>query len=824
MMRAEISGGLAQLNFKPMLTTRKKLPIGKRVIIPPAADQANANIFRRYAIEEAHWIWPKSIPENETVHLLFRCKFHLPRATTLTIHASADQRYELLINDQLISRGPHRSDLYHWSFESHQVRLPAGRHTAEAIVSWLEPGLAPFAQVTWRGGFLLKAEGGGAHLLDTGLAPWRVRRLKGITFRPGIAHSFHVVGPGYNLVGPQLHGVAPADWLKPEALPKAWHLGANWYGNGSVRRDWALYPSPLPIPAGTRWQIGRVRAIARGPRAPLERFVNLPETESPTAHAIEKLIAHRTPWRIPPRTRLRAVIDLDNYYCGFPHLKLRGHGQVTLEWAESLFHEMTDYGKAHHKGQRDEVAGKFFHGFGDQFHHAGPARRYRPFWWRAGRYWLLSVETHDQPLVIEQLELEETRYPLERVDSFRSSQTAWDQVQPILWRGLQTGAHEIFTDSPYYEQMMYVGDTRVEALCQIICGGDNRLARRALELFDWSRWRTGFIAERYPSDPFQLSLTFSTLWVGMLHEFAWWCDDPAFVRARLAGARSLLEHFLPLLDPRGLLTRLPGWSFVDWVPSWERGIPPGERRDGSACVNLQFLLMLQALAALEASHGEPAMARRVRVLAARTSQAIVKAFWNESRGLFADDTTHTTWSEHAQVLSILANLLPAKRSRLVTGLLTTPDLARCSIYFSHYWFEAMRIARQAQAIVAKIDEWNQLPAQGFKTPPERLHDTRSDNHSWSSHPLFHLQATVTGVRPSSPGFKTVEIAPLPGPLDHIDSSVPHPQGLIKTKLHFVAGQCQGIIRLPIGLSGIFRWDGHSQPLRSGANSIKLGGK
>jgi alpha-L-rhamnosidase len=564
-----------------------------------------------------------------------------------------------------------------------------------------------------------------------------------------------------------------------------------------------------------------VRAIARGPKPSMERFGELPHSEAKTVRAIQQLLANKAPWTIPPNTSIRVVIDLDDYYCGFPHLKLKGQGCVTLEWAESLFHDETDYGKAQNKGNRDEVVGKIFHGFGDEFRHVGAPQCYRPYWWRAGRYWLLSIETGKHPLHIEQLTLEETRYPLERRDSFRSSQKAWDPIQPILWRGLQTGAHEIFTDSPYYEQMMYVGDTRLQALCHIVCGGDDRLVRRSLELFDWSRWRTGFIAERYPSDPYQLSLTFSTIWVGMLREYAWWRNDATFVRERLTGARCLLEHFIPLTDARGLLKRLPGWSFVDWVPTWERGIPPGERRDGSASVNLQFLLMLQALANLETAHGEPALARRVRTLAVSTGQAIVKAFWNDKRGLFADDTAHTSWSEHAQVLAILAGILPAKRPQLVTGLLTAPDLARCSIYFSHYWFEAMRVAGRGHEIVRKIDEWSQLPVQGFKTPPERLHDTRSDNHSWSSHPLFHLQATLTGVRPGSPGFKTVEITPLPGPLDDIDSIVPHPLGPIKTEIRFSARQCHGLIQLPAGLSGIFRWNGRTKPLHAGKNRIQF---
>lgn len=801
------------------MPAKSRPPVIQRVIVPPAPLPANGNICRRYAIEHADWIWHPNLPAHGTAHVLFRRSFRLKRRTRLLLHSSADQRYELRIDGHLLSRGPHRSDLQHWSFESHAVVLAAGRHTVEATVWWLPAGTAPWAQVSWRGGFILAAEGEPAALLNTGAARWQVRRLDGITLRHGIPHSFHVVGPGYAFDGPAYH--RPAAWHRPTVLAKPWHKSPDWYGNGTIQRDWALHPSPLPNFLSVRRQVGTVRAISQGaPASSPERFHALTPADQPLVARLESLLRRGTPLRVPAHTRLRVVIDLDDYYCGYPQLRLRGTGTVILEWAEALFHELTPYGKAVNKGQRDEVVGKFFHGFGDSFRHAGPARDYAPFWWRAGRYWQLTVETGAAPLVIERLDFEETRYPFDRRDRFTCDRPEWRTLQSILWRGIATSAHETFADSPYYEQMMYVADARIEALCQYVCTGDGALARRGLELFDWSRWRTGFVAERYPSDPIQLSLTFSTLWVGMLRDYAWWCDDPVFVRERLIGARSLLENFLPLRDERGLLARLPGWSYVDWTTSWKRGQPTGERDGGSASVNLQFLLMLQALVELEETFGEPALARRIGAIARSTAIAIRDAFWHEERGLLAEDIAHTAFSEHAQVLAVLAGILPpAQKHRALAGLLSAPDLTPCSIYFSHYWLEAVRRAGLGVGLVAKLDEWTQLIARGFKAGPEEMTVGRSDNHGWASHPLFHYHASLAGVRPATAGFKTVEVAPQPGPLKQIESRLPHPHGFIVTRLQFDGASCRGTVTLPRGLTGTFRWQGRSRQLRAGANRI-----
>ena len=56
------------------------------------------------------------------------------------------------------------------------------------------------------------------------------------------------------------------------------------------------------------------------------------------------------------------------------------------------------------------------------------------------------------------------------------------------------------------------------------------------------------------------------IWALILNDYMRWHNDPAFVKARAIGLRSMLEHFEPYLNADGLLTDLPGWSFMDWVP------------------------------------------------------------------------------------------------------------------------------------------------------------------------------------------------------------------------------------------------------------------
>ena len=108
---------------------------------------------------------------------------------------------------------------------------------------------------------------------------------------------------------------------------------------------------------------------------------------------------------------------------------------------------------------------------------------------------------------------------------------------------------------------------------------------------------------------------------------------------------------------------------------------------------------------------------------------------------------------------------------------------------------------------------------GLTTFAERPEPTRSDCHAWSASPNYDFLATVCGIKPSSPGFKTVRIEPALGELSKISASMPHPMGEIKISLA-KKGQngIKGTILLPEGLKGSFEWRGRILNLE---NEVKI---
>jgi hypothetical protein len=188
----------------------------------------------------------------------------------------------------------------------------------------------------------------------------------------------------------------------------------------------------------------------------------------------------------------------------------------------------------------------------------------------------------------------------------------------------------------------------------------------------------------------------------------------------------------------------------------------------------------------------------------------------------ADNLAHTEFSEHAQCLALLTDTLTGDQAkRCFEQLLTAPDLKRATIYFSFYLMETWQKFGRGDLILHRMDFWKSLVRQGLKTPVESPGDTRSDCHAWGSHPLFDLQASVAGVRPASPGFRTVRIAPLPGKLLKIISRTPHPDGFITLDLAFEDERCHGSVGLPPGITGTFVWHNQEQKLNGGVSLIDL---
>lgn len=796
----------------------------KRVIADtPARHPLWAGMRADLPIEQAAWIGPERFDREQPLFLRLRRRFELP-AGTHRFYLSADQRYQLWINGHFLAQGPDRSDLHHWSAAGYELRADGGPVVFELRLWWLPEPLAPLAQCTHRPGLVMKGEGCLDALLTTGKASWSAEDLSGaVSCAPLDLCGFHVVGPSFRMDMTAWDAPCPSVPMSVLRAPEEPER------HGARPRGWRLHPSRLPEQRSERITGGVLRAL----RSPAQDGPWTASMENPalTEEFEAFLKGSSGAFLMPPDNEIEVLIDLETYLCAYPQLRIsEGRGaELSLEWAESLFE--ADAGRSVKpdtpKGRRDEVEGKVFHGFGDSWRSGGASGVDLPvFWWRSGRYLRLILRTGPESLRLESFTLRRTGFPVQNDGRFTCDRPEMNALWPILAAGLEHCAHEQWVDCPYYEQLSYVGDHTATALGGYCLSREDTLTRRSLELFDWSRHENGWVAERYPSSIRQDSFTYAMLYPCLVRDYAYWRRDEAFVQSLLPGIRAMMHECLAWQGGDGLVHAVPGWGFVDWVPEWDRGCPPGAEAGDSSLVNLHLSRALGAWAELEAVCGEKGLIPWIGGLRARLNARIKSKYWSPESSLMADDSSRGHFSEHAQVWSLLSGVLTEAEQHacLRAWLSGAVTLAPMSIYFSHYGFEALYAAGESDAFFDRLRFWTALKAQGFHTTPERPEPSRSDCHGWGAHPLFHFFASIAGIRPASPGFRTVRISPMPGGLNHICLSLPHPDGALTfERVRRGDGRVDLRIGLPGHLTGKFVHGEVERPLEAGVNAFTVAG-
>lgn len=148
--------------------------------------RGNTNLVPLQPIDDAAWVWLDGVGVAKgayTPFVRFRCDFDAVAGAPLRFDVSADARFVLLLDGEIIARGPHVGTVQRWYYESYAVRnLAAGRHRMEAVV--FDPGAKGALSILSSGqnGFVLKAEGSYDTRLTTGKAAWRAAEVESIRY------------------------------------------------------------------------------------------------------------------------------------------------------------------------------------------------------------------------------------------------------------------------------------------------------------------------------------------------------------------------------------------------------------------------------------------------------------------------------------------------------------------------------------------------------------------------------------------------------------------------------------------------------------------
>jgi alpha-L-rhamnosidase len=774
---------------------------------------------------KASWIAHPTAPLREPAVFHFQKTIRLNAAPArFLVHVSADTRFILYVNGSRIGEGPARADLSHWRYETFDLApaLKPGENVIAAIV-WQYGVHTPLAQFSDRAAFLMEGDTEAETSVTTD-DTWLVELETGHSFVSRVVNGYwaglYAAGPGeridaatYNWDWKQKAQPAPSRWvhaasaMRESIYPSAAVASSRAYGFESI---WALVPDPLPPMEYSPVAAGRV---VRTDLAAASSFPNAPVV-------------------IPASRHVKILLDRQTMVNGYPELTVSGGegSRVTVRYTEALF-DSTQL-----RRNRNQVGDlQVLSPLQEEFLPDGQQRSFMPLTWRTWRYLELEITTAQMPLRLGGMRVYFTAYPFVERARFESDDPELAGIWEFCWRGARLGARETYMDTPFWEQLQYIGDTRIQALISYTVAGDDRLAQQALRAFDDSRRSDGLTQSRYPSHMPQYIPPFSMLFVNMLHDYWMYRPDSAFVKEILPGTRATLQWFLRRQRADGFLEKLPYWQAVDSPNQVKSEWPPLDAEGRSSIQTLLFVGALRDAAEIEAAIGDETLAMSYRRQAQLAADAVYHSCWNSTLGLIADTPEQRSYSQHANLYAILFDVIPqSEQTDVMRKILaadvptyrteTRPELAHVSYMFTFYLARAIQHAGFGDDYLQVIKPWREMLHKGLTTAPEYPDPNRSDTHAWSAHPVYDLLTIVAGITPAAPGFARIRIAPNLRALAEVSAAMPHPAGMIEARYKRKGDALEASITLPKGLEGVLVWNGHEYPLRAGNQTIVASGK
>jgi len=448
------------------------------------------------------------------------------------------------------------------------------------------------------------------------------------------------------------------------------------------------------------------------------------------------------------------------------------------------------------------------------------------------RYLQLQARVCARPLVIRSVIVEESSYPSDAPGEFSCSDVNLTEI----WKaGAYTAAvcrQDGMIDCPSREQRQWTGDTYIQSLLNYVTDGDARLVRKMLLQSAQTQRPDGMIMMASASDLEAGATTYipdySLCWILATERYLLHTGDVSVLAGLFPTIAKAIAWFLPYIDASGLLSDVPGWVFIDWSDRLDK-------RGEVLALNAMFAGALDAAARIAGLAGVPEYGRGWKELAASLRSAAAEAFWDESRGLYADartaDGLSATFSQQGNAAAIAFGIAPLRRwdsifaAILDEGKLKLTrtwrwdkerpfdpgkDIVLAQPYFSHFLHRALAMAGRVGDIVDNIKRrWTPMLEEGNTFWESwQLTEMTSRCHAFSATPTWDLSGYVLGVSALADGYTRFKVRPYFAGLQWARGKVPTPAGMLSVEWRRKGGNiCSGRgARCPLR-PVCYRWSG-----------------
>ncbi len=709
------------------------------------------------------WIWVRKSDTEQTATTVgcFRKQITLktlPKRVEAWV--SADQRYRLYVNGQLVSRGP----------TDPGEDYPGGKSQVQSGLYFCDyRDLTPYFHA-------------GMNLIAVEVFAVRMSSWYGSTGHPGLFFQAKIT-----------EAQRPPDTLQADNTWKAFSGSYLENGSGGVNYRSQREPQgwkqagfddsawPLCAIAGAYWpklQTSQIPPL-RTTVYPLLRIVRAsPGVEVPTS-----------PFQKGNSVLLKAdgslALQYDRVLSAYVRLKIKGGVGATLHLS---LNERNAPG-----GNRDAT-----------LHLTAGEQYFETPFYSSFTVINLTASHVTQPLEIQEVTALFVSYPVTNKGAFSCSDSHLDRLWEASRWATQLCMQDHYLDSPdHQEPICDPGDYMIEALLNAYAFQEPALTRQELRKFG------ALLATNHEIN---FHTSYSLLWLQMLLDYYDNTADVALLGELSPQVFRLLDRFETWRGKNGLISEAPDYMFMDWVDIAGIGAHHPPAVIGQGYMTAFYYRALADASRVAHTFGDKEREAGFQKLRIEVAAAFQRELWSAEKGLYRDgkpfqtsvkpgpwlpaDTKIETFSPHVNVLAVLYDLAPKEQQQAILNRVMKQRPLNCQPYFYHFVFNALdHCGLFDSEATEEMRRWEIDPdTRSFR----EMWTTGDWSHAWGGTPLYQLSAKVLGVTPAAPGFDRITIRPTLCDLWWAKGRVPTPHGLVEVSWQRTENGLQLDVTVPHG--------------------------
>lgn len=722
--------------------------------------------------------WIRRTNTDTDDYTYFRKTAELPSRpiSRATVYVTSVHKYELFVNGQLVGKGP--------AYQYPQFQYYNGFD----ITALVKPGANLFAVFNhWFGGGQGRATSARGVLMKA-----VVHYADGSTVVVGTDGTWkQIQAPGWVL---GQRGRNPGEGVGFIERIDARKLIPNWNQPGFDDSSWAV-----------------ADVVGAQPTAP---WIHAPQPDY--TRIVEKEIA---PASITALGEGAYLVDFGKVYSGMPRISFTGGepgALVTMMGGYML--------GANGRVDATKSQGTNLGFFAEL---SGSAFTYAPTEYIGMRY--LQIENSPMPItaanckfLVRHSQLDEAR------SSFDSPNPTLNAVWGFMKHSLTVNAQEEFVDTPTREKGGFLGDSTIMSTVAMPIFHERLLSRRQLHEFIASMdqfWAApanrGRINAVYPNNDNGRDIPdFTQAFLVWVWAYFMETGDLPFLRAQYDRLKDVAEYVYRSHNAKtGLITDLPGGGgayvrgIIDWPASMRYGYDM--RTSARAVINHWAVADFDVMSHIAGAVGNNADRDLYRTRAIELKKAINTHLLNADGhyvdGLGAEDKPSAHVSQHANMFPLALGFVPeaqraaviakVKELKMNVGMVTVLFLVRAigeigdgehllELFTNASW-PAGWANSMARGATATWETWNSDT------------DGTSQSHAWGAAGLDGYTRYILGIRPTTPGYRDVEIKPLDfgTKLPSARGSIATDRGDIAVEWNRTANRYTLKVTLPVNVSG-----------------------